>query len=156
MRTLPAAPPRLVAIFGSGETTSGMTSVHQELIRRAGGVRQNAIILDTPFGFQENADEIAARAVAYFRDNVGSEIHLASFRRRSDDLEYERFIDQISRAAYIFAGPGSPTYALKLWRDPEIRRRLAEKVVFGGCLAFSSAAAAGLGAFAIPVYEIYK
>jgi cyanophycinase-like exopeptidase len=147
---------RLLAIFGSGETTSGMTSVHQDLIRRAGGTRTNGIMLDTPFGFQENADEIAARAVAYFRDHVGSDIRVASFRRKPNELGYERFIDEISRATYIFAGPGSPTYALKLWRDGEIRRRLAEKLVFGGCLAFSSAAAAGLGAYAIPVYEIYK
>jgi hypothetical protein len=126
MGARPETSPRLVAIFGSGETTSGMTSVHQDLIRRAGGGRHDAIMLDTPFGFQENADEIAARAVAYFRDHVGSEIRVASFRRRTNELEYERFIDEILRATYIFAGPGSPTYALKLWRDAEIRLRLAE------------------------------
>ena len=148
--------PRQLAIFGSGETTSAMTSVHQKLLRRASPGEHEAIMLDTPFGFQENADEIAARTLAYFRDHVGREIRVASYRRRTDELEYERFLDAISRAAYIFSGPGSPTSALKLWRDPEIRSRLAEKLLFGGCLAFSSAAAAGLGAFAIPVYEIYK
>ena len=156
MGTTSGGSPRLVAIFGSGETTSGMTSVHQDLIRRAGAQGQDSIALDTPFGFQENADEIAARTVAYFRDHVGTEIRVASYRHPNDELEYERFIDEISRAAYIFAGPGSPTYALRLWRNPEIRRRLAEKLVSGGCLAFSSAAAAGLGEVAIPVYEIYK
>jgi len=148
--------PRLVAIFGSGETTSAMTSIHQDLIRRSRQPRSRAIVLDTPFGFQENADEIAARTVAYFHDHVGTEIRVASFRTATDGLGYERFIDELSRATYIFAGPGSPTYALKLWRDAEIRSRLAEKLVSGGCLAFSSAAAAGLGAYAIPVYEIYK
>ena len=148
--------PRLIAIFGSGETTSAMTSVHQDLVRRSGRPRTRAILLDTPFGFQENAEEIAARAVAYFHDHVGTEIRVASFRTETDELGYERFIDELSRATYILAGPGSPTYALKLWRDAEIRSRLAEKLVSGGSLAFSSAAAAGLGAFAIPVYEIYK
>mgnify|MGYP001274493834 CR=1 FL=1 len=133
-----------------------MTSIHQDLIRRSGLPRPRGIVLDTPFGFQENADEIAARTVSYFRDHVESEVRVASFRTATDPLVYERFIEELSQATYIFAGPGSPTYALRLWRDAEIRSRLAQKLVSGGSLAFSSAAAAGLGAYAIPVYEIYK
>jgi hypothetical protein len=37
-----------------------------------------------------------------------------------------------------------------------VRDRLVETVTQGGCLAFASAAAIGLGAYALPVYEIYK
>jgi len=44
-----------------------MTSVHQELIARISYPHLNAALLDTPFGFQQNADEIAARIIAYFR-----------------------------------------------------------------------------------------
>jgi hypothetical protein len=58
----------LIAIFGSGETSPGMTSVHQALMARVSHPRLNAIFLDTTFGFQENADEIAARTIAYFRE----------------------------------------------------------------------------------------
>jgi hypothetical protein len=135
-----------------------MTSVHQDLIARVSNPRLNAIFLDTPFGFQQNADELADRTIAYFREHVGCEIGLASFRHsgRATALEFEQFLARLSEANYVFAGPGSPTYALRHWRDTAVRARLAEKVAEGGCVAFASAAAIGLGAYALPVYEIYK
>ena len=135
-----------------------MTSVHQELTARVGHPRLDAIFLDTPFGFQPNADEIVARTVTYFRQRVGREITLASLRHsgQATALELEQFLARLSGANYVFAGPGSPTYALRHWRDTGVRERLAEKVAWGGCLAFASAAAIGLGAHALPVYEIYK
>ena len=66
--------PRLLAIIGSGETAPTMTSVHVELFERAGTAGERAVMLDTPFGFQENADEIVAKAVAYFRESVGADV----------------------------------------------------------------------------------
>ena len=135
-----------------------MTSVHKQLTARAGHPRLNAIFLDTPFGFQPNADEIVARTVTYFREHVGCEIGIASFRHseQSTPLATERFLALLSEANYVFAGPGSPTYALRHWRNTGVFDRLAEKVDRGGCVAFASAAAMGLGAYALPVYEIYK
>jgi cyanophycinase-like exopeptidase len=151
-------PPRLIAVFGSGETSPTMTSVHKQLTARAGIPALDAIFLDTPFGFQPNADEIVARTIAYFRKHVGCEIGVASLRHREQagTLESERFLARLRDANYVFAGPGSPTYALHHWRDSGVRERLAEKVDGGGCVAFASAAAIGLGAYALPVYEIYK
>jgi len=148
----------MIAIFGSGETSPTMTSVHKQLTARAGYPRLNAIFLDTPFGFQPNADEIVARTVTYFRQHVGCEIGLASFRHseQATPLETERFLARLSEANYVFAGPGSPSYALRHWRNTGVRDRLAEKVDHGGCVAFASAAGIGLGAYALPVYEIYK
>jgi peptidase E len=135
-----------------------MTSVHQELVARVRHPSLNAILLDTPFGFQENANELAARITAYFREHVGCEITPASFRHsgRATALEVEQFLRSISDANYVFAGPGSPTYAIRHWRNHGVRDQLVEKVARGGCLAFASAAAIGLGAYALPVYEIYK
>jgi cyanophycinase-like exopeptidase len=135
-----------------------MTSIHQELIGRVSSSRLDAILLDTPFGFQQNADEIGARTINYFREHVGCEMRLASFRHggRATALEFEQFLSLVGDANYVFAGPGSPTYALRHWRDSPVRERLIEKVNHGGCVAFASAAAIGLGAFALPVYEIYK
>src|SRR3989442_7017637 len=151
-------PARLIAIFGSGETSPVMTSIHQELIGRVSNPQLDAILLDTPFGFQENADEIAARTISYFREHVGCEVRLASFRHssRATALEFEQFLTRLGDANYVFAGPGSPTYALRHWRDSAVRERLIAKVREGGCVAFASAAAIGLGAYALPVYEIYK
>jgi hypothetical protein len=149
---------RLIALFGSGETSPGMTSVHQDLFAQVSQRHLNAILLDTPFGFQENADELTTRIVTYFRERVGSEITLASFRHsgKATVLEVEHFLATVDGANYVFAGPGSPTYALRHWRDHGVRDRLVDKVTQGGCLAFASAAAIGLGAYALPVYEIYK
>jgi hypothetical protein len=135
-----------------------MTSVHQELIGRVSDPRPDAVFLDTPFGFQPNADEIVARTIAYFRQHVGCDISLASFRHsgRASAAELERFLTRLRQATYVFAGPGSPSYALRHWRAAAVRDRLIEKVTGGGCVAFASAAAIGLGAYALPVYEIYK
>ncbi|HXN01272.1 MAG TPA: hypothetical protein VN973_05205 [Candidatus Dormibacteraeota bacterium] len=135
-----------------------MTSIHQDLIARVSHPDRHAILIDTPFGFQENADELADRIIAYFREHVGSEIRLASFRHsgRATALEVGQFLSSIDGANYIFAGPGSPTYALRHWRGQGVRDRLIEKLTQGGCVAFASAAAIGLGAYALPVYEIYK
>ena len=54
---------RLLAIMGSGETAPTMAKVHRSLIERVG---TPAVLLDTPYGFQENADDISARAQEYF------------------------------------------------------------------------------------------
>jgi cyanophycinase-like exopeptidase len=154
----PAHVPRLIAIFGSGETSPTMTSVHKELTARVSHPRLNAIFLDTPFGFQLNADELVARTITYFRQHVGCEITLASFRHsgQATALELEQFLARLQAANYVFAGPGSPTYALRHWHDTGVRDRLVAKVAQGGCVAFASAAAIGLGAYALPVYDIYK
>ncbi|MBJ7593329.1 MAG: hypothetical protein JF886_00465 [Candidatus Dormibacteraeota bacterium] len=149
--------PRLLAIIGSGETAPTMTSVHAALFERAGqGVR--AVMLDTPFGFQENADEIAARTVAYFHDSVGHDVEVASFRdaQTATPLEYERMCALLAEAGWVFAGPGSPTYALRQWSGTRVPELLAGKMTGGGVVVFSSAAAVGLGEVALPVYEIYK
>jgi len=135
-----------------------MTAVHQELVARVSDPRLDAVLLDTPFGFQENADEIASRTIAYFRQHVGCEINLASFKHsgRATALELRWFLARLAAANYVFAGPGSPTYALRHWQGRAVRGALAEKITGGGCVSFSSAAAITLGSVALPVYEIYK
>ena len=53
--------PRLLAIMGSGETSPTMVKVHRQLLERLGPPPVPAVLLDTPFGFQENAREIAGQ-----------------------------------------------------------------------------------------------
>ena len=60
-------------------------------------------------------------------------------------------------ASWIFAGPGSPTYVLRQWRDTPIPSLIAERAdADEGAVIFASAAALTLGSHTIPVYEIYK
>lgn len=148
--------PRLLAILGSGETAPTMTSVHADLLARLEPPPTLAVFLDTPFGFQENADEICARAVQYFRENVGHPLVVASYRHAGDRVAYERMLATVRQAGYVFSGPGSPSYALRHWRGTDLPEALREKLRSGGCVVFSSAAACTLGVVALPVYEIYK
>jgi len=153
-----AALPRLLCIMGSGETTPTMVSVHADLLSRLGPRPVPAVLLDTPFGFQENAPDISARTVEYFRDRVGFPITVATFRNRqlATPLEYETMLARTAEARYVFAGPGSPSYALRQWLGTGVPDLLATKLREGGCVTLASAAAVGLGLFALPVYEVYK
>jgi cyanophycinase-like exopeptidase len=150
--------PRLLCIMGSGETTPTMVSVHADLLLRLGPRPVSAVLLDTPFGFQENAADISERTVAYFRDRVGFPISVASFRNRllATPLEYETMLARVAEARYVFAGPGSPSYALRQWLDTAVPDLLAAKLRDGGCVTLASAAAVGLGVCSLPVYEVYK
>ena len=149
--------PRLLTIMGSGETAPTMMKPHRDLIARLPGT-PNAVVLDTPYGFQENAPELAGRAVEYFRKSVGHPIEVAGLTRLHDEdpLTVEQGLDRIRRADYLFAGPGSPTYALRQWAGTAVPELVRAKMRTGGAVTFASAAALTLGRFTVPVYEIYK
>ncbi len=64
---------------------------------------------------------------------------------------------RVSTADWVFAGPGSPSYALTRWRGAPVGTALRDRVIGGtGVTVLASAAAATAGLAAIPVYEIYK
>jgi len=144
--------------MGSGETSPTMSKVHRDLFSRLGDPPVPAVLLDTPVGFQENADVISAKAVAYFAESVRRTVSVASFRSAAsaDALEYETMLARLREASYVFAGPGSPSYALAQWSGSEIPAVLGDKLRHGGCITFASAAAVTLGPLALPIYEIYK
>ena len=151
--------PRLLTIMGSGETAPTMVKVHRQLLERVGG--GPAVLLDTPYGFQENADDISEKAQAYFATSVGHPIAIARFRSRSvDALAEDTAMATVAAARYVFAGPGSPTYALRQWDGSPLPSLLAAKLEPGtphpGAVTFASAAALTLGVATVPVYEIYK
>ncbi len=152
-----AALPRILTIMGSGETTPTMARAHRAVLDRLGERPVPAVLLDTPYGFQENADDISDRALDYFRDSVGNRFTVATFRSADvDTLVRETAQVRIREARLVFAGPGSPTYALRQWAGTEIPRLLAAKLGQGGAVTMASAAALTLGRFTIPVYEVYK
>jgi hypothetical protein len=74
----------------------------------------------------------------------------------SDALSVERGLQFVADAHYVFAGPGSPTYALRQWSGSPLAGLLVKKLRDGGVVTFASAAALTLGRFTLPVYEIYK
>ena len=151
--------PRILAIMGSGETAPTMAKVHRALFERfeVGGAPVPAAILDTPYGFQENADELSSRTLEFFATSVGRPATVASYRSRDvDGVTLATAVARIREARYVMAGPGSPSYAPRQWVGGPIPDLLAAKLAGGGIVTMASAAALTIGVVTIPVYEVYK
>jgi cyanophycinase-like exopeptidase len=148
--------PRILALMGSGETAPPLARVHRALLGRLGPL-PTGVLLDTPYGFQENAAEITARAVEYFSTSVGLTLEVATFRDvEQDPVERATSLARLAAADVVFSGPGSPSYALRVWEGSGVPGALGQKLANGGLVTFASAAALTLGSHAVPVYEIYK
>lgn len=140
--------------MGSGETSPTMVTPHQRILAEVPS--SGRIVLDTPFGFQENADELTTRLEDYFANSVGTSTTAVSLRSAElSAAEVAQAVAQVRSANWVFAGPGSPTYALNVWRSTGIAPHFDE-VLERGVIVLASAAALTAGAFTIPVYEIYK
>jgi cyanophycinase-like exopeptidase len=144
---------RLV-IMGSGETAPTMVEVHRSTLRAAGD--GPSLLLDTPYGFQENADDITEKALTYFSRNVGRTLTPLPWRHRIEGTELDRALAAVRGARSVFAGPGSPTYALRVWAGTGFDDAVAALAASGGTVTFASAAALTIGVVTVPVYEIYK
>ena len=117
---------RLLTIMGSGEIAPTMVKVHRAMLERLGPEPVPAVLLDTPFAFQENAPELCERIRRYFAESLRAEIEVAASRPRrppkqppgrsgptvGDAFAEERLVSAVRRARYVFTGPGSPSYAL--------------------------------------------
>ena len=154
--TLTAMAPGVVALLGSGETAPGMTKVHRALLARH--ITVDAITLDTPYAFQENVPQMTEKLVGYFHRSLHTAVTPLHFARYDETTELERAIvkERVRDATYLFAGPGSPSYALAQWRPLGLVDDFAVALHRGATLCFSSAAVATLGSHAAPIYEIYK
>ena len=153
--------PRILAIMGSGETAPTMVTTHRRLTSLLPSPVK-AVVLETPYGFQENAPELATKAVEYFKTSINVDLVVAGLVRlhdthiAADPVAIERGLRALSDADYIFAGPGSPTYALRQWAGSSVARIMIDKLTNGGIVTFASAAALTLGKATVPVYEVYK
>jgi hypothetical protein len=149
--------PQILAVMGSGETAPTMVTTHRMLASKLEKPAR-AVLLDTPYGFQENALELATKAVDYFQTSINLELEVAGLTEiiGADSLAVERGLQKVADADYVFAGPGSPTYALRQWSGTPLAGLLNKKLRDGGIVTFASAAALTLGRFTLPVYEIYK
>src|SRR5450755_1329544 len=148
---------RVLMILGSGETSPAMVKPHQHLFARL-GASARAVALDSPYGFQENADELTQRTLQYFRDSTGHKVEAVTFRSAPavDPVEHATEMARLRAADWIFAGPGSPSYALRTWAGSAVPDALDATLREGGAVVFASAAALTLGLVTVPVYEIYK
>jgi hypothetical protein len=150
----------LIALFGSGETSSQGRKIHDYLLARL-PVPVQVAILETPAGFQPNAEGVNLKIQQFLEkslQNFKPQIELVAARRKGSahDPNDPATVAALDRADYIFAGPGSPTYAVRQWRDSLAWRMMCARWEAGATLAFASAAAISIGTQVLPVYEIYK
>ncbi len=145
---------RLV-LMGSGELAPTMVSTHRKTLEAVGA--SEVVLLDTPFGFQENVDVLTEKIVEFFDVSLRKPTVVASLRTsNAGAATSERTLATVRRAKYVFAGPGSPSYALGIWQSAGMAPAMREVVANGGAIVMASAAALTAGLKTIPVYEMYK
>jgi cyanophycinase-like exopeptidase len=146
-----------IALMGSGELTATMVEVHKALLSRF-PEEPKAAFIDTPAGFQLNADEISHKAVDYFKHHVQRKLMIASYKSRTETTVYdaEQAFQILRKADFMLMGPGSPTYAVRQFQQSPIPQIIEDRIRAGACLVAASAAALTIGRFTLPVYEIYK
>jgi len=143
--------------MGSGETSPTMVTPHQQILAALGKPdRLKLTILDTPFGFQENADDLTEKLIDFFTQSVGAIPKAISLRNTSvTGAALGEAVTAIRDSQWLFAGPGSPSYALKVWHELGVSPHFDE-VLANGTVVLASAAALTAGSHTIPVYEMYK
>jgi hypothetical protein len=146
----------VLALLGSGEIAPSMTKVHRQLLKHLDSVQ--AVTLDTAYGFQANVPQMTEKILEYFKTSLRIDIKPLHFTSYEDSTDVERaaFRQEVRAANYVFAGPGSPSYAVHQWAPLGLEEDLRGTLRSGGVLCFASAAALTLGSLTVPVYEIYK
>ncbi len=146
-----------LTLIGSAETSPGMVRVHREILS---GLPSDprVVYVDTPHGFQENAALITEKVQEYFDRSLSQAVEVASLTdaARASEATIEAFRIAVEGADYVFAGPGSPSYALRQWHAVQAADSLTRASASGSAITLASAAAVTAGRWAIPVYEIYK
>src|SRR5512138_2812548 len=117
---MPTVSPAYMAIIGSGELADSMAEVHRQLMARLPDPPQ-PVFIDSLAGFELNIDQIDQKASAYFQRNFGLDLALARYRTPGDSAAaVTEAVLAIRRANYLLAGPGSPSYGIRLWRDSRV------------------------------------
>jgi hypothetical protein len=147
-------------LFGSGETSASGQKVFDWLLRRLPSPVRVAI-LETPAGFELNSAQVAGR-IGEFLDhrlqNYRPQVIVVPARKRGTPWSPDspEVAALIPGAHVIFLGPGSPTYAVRQLRDSLTWQTAVACHRQGAALVLASAAIVAAGAYALPVYEIYK
>lgn len=151
------ATPGLLTLVGAGELMPAMSSVHRDALSQVRGP-QRPVFLDTTAGYESNVDAITSKAVEYYQLRLQLALQVASYRhqKRAGAAETAKAVAEVRAANFVFAGPGSPTYALDQWRGSPLWDAVLDAFYKGAHMLFASAASITLGRYSLPVYEIFK
>jgi hypothetical protein len=149
-----------IAFLGSGETSLAGGRIFETLARLIPDPLRIAI-LETPAGFELNASLVAGRVAEFLKTRLGNykpTVDLIPARKQGTEFSPDNIevLKPLLTANMIFMGPGSPTYTVR-----QLQGTLAWDIIRarhrqGATLIFASAATISVGAWALPVYEIYK
>jgi len=150
-----------IALFGSGETARVGRRVHELLL----GAYQKPVpvaVIETPAGFQPNTNTLAVDVKAFFEhglQNFKPQVTIVPARHRGDGphgTDDVSLLEGVEMASYVFAGAGSPTYAVRHLAESRLWRTIGDRLEDGATLALASAMALAVSNHTLPVYEIYK
>jgi hypothetical protein len=149
-----------VALLGSGETSLAGGRVFETIARQFLQPLRIAI-LETPAGFELNSQRVAGRVGDFLQErlqNFNPRIDIIPARRCGTPFSPEnpQILQPLLQANIIFMGPGSPTYAVRQLKGSLAWDLVRARHRMGAALVFASAAVIAIGAYALPVYEIYK
>ena len=128
--------PGIIVLLGSGETSSAGGQVF-ELVANRVKPPLNIRILETPAGFELNANRVAGRVAEFLSvrlQNYHPDVRLVPARRRGtpNSPDSPATIASLLDSQLIFMGPGSPSYAVRqlrgslAWDYVQILHRLGE------------------------------
>jgi hypothetical protein len=149
-----------IAFLGSGETSLAGGRIFESLARLI-PAPLHVSVMETTAGFELNSAQVAGRVADFLQSrlqNYRPVIDIIPARRQGTEFSPDNpdILKPLRTANLIFMGPGSPTYAVR-----QLRGTLAWDIIrarhrMGATLVFASAATISVGAWALPVYEIYK
>ena len=152
--------PGIVALFGSGETSASGQKIFDAILRQLPQSPRVALI-ETPAGFELNSDRVIGRVGEFLNlhlQNYQPEVITIPARARGSEFSPDnpQVVDPMCTADMLFMGPGSPSYAVRQLQGSLLWDVLLACHRAGAAIALSSAAVIAIGAYALPVYEIYK
>ncbi len=149
-----------IAFLGSGETSRAGGAIFESLARGL-PERPRVAVLETPAGFELNSSQVAGRVAEFLRtrlQNYNPVIDVIPARKRGTPFSPDdaAVLGPLASANFIFMGPGSPTYAIRQLQGSLAWDLIRARHRMGAALVLASSATIAVGAWALPVYEIYK
>ncbi|HCM36658.1 MAG TPA: cysteinyl-tRNA synthetase [Candidatus Wildermuthbacteria bacterium] len=147
-----------MVLFGSGEIAPSAQKVHDRVLKGIGKEEPSVVIFSTPAGFQPNVRAVCEGMADFFKEhlkNYHPHVQIV-YANTLEQANNPLLLQPLDAADYIFAGPGSPTYAVRNLRGSALLAKIRERVKAGASLGLASAATMAFSRFCLPVYEIYK
>jgi hypothetical protein len=149
-----------IAFLGSGETSLAGGRIFESLARLIPDPLRIAV-METTAGFELNSFQVAGRVAEFLQvrlQNYKPTIDVIPARKKGTEFSPDNLeiLKPLLTANIIFMGPGSPSYAVRQLKDTLAWDIIRARHRLGATLIFASAATISIGAWALPVYEVYK